>query len=129
MAKSKRMINVDFINDSSFKIKLSNKARLLYFHILTNADDEGFCNNVDELILILNSNDIIFNNCSDALISNNFENALVELVSRGFLIEFKGNHDNKVYLIRHWFVHNSIPKDRVTPSNYTKYLAKVHKNL
>ena len=124
--KTKRMLNVDFFNDSSFKIKLSNKAKLLYFYAITNADDKGFCNNIDEIVLILNANDTLFNNDgSNTLLTNNYETALDELLAKRFLFKFKGNHDNEVYLIRHWYIHNAIPKDRVSPSNYEKYLVNV----
>lgn len=124
--KTKRMLNVDFFNDSSFKIKLSNKAKLLYFYVLTSADDKGFCNNVDEIVLILNTNDAIFHNdATMELLTENYETALAELLEKGFIIKFDGNHNNSVYLVRHWYVHNTIPKDRVTPSNYEKYLANV----
>lgn len=123
MAKYKRMINCDFINASSFKIKICNRAKLLYFFMLGNADDKGFVDNGDELIEILDSNDRKFDNQSNmALLPNNYETAVVELIERGLIYKFTDKYNNSIYLIKHWYSHNVIPKDRVRDSSYEKYL-------
>ena len=44
MPIKKRLINCDYFNTSGFT-NLSNKAKLLYFYFLTNADDKGFVGN------------------------------------------------------------------------------------
>lgn len=123
MAKYKRMINCDFVNASSFKLKISNRAKLLYFFMLSNADDKGFVDNVDEQIELLDSNDRKFNNQSNmTLLPDNFETSLQELLDRGLLYKFSDKHKNSIYLIKHWYCHNNIPKDRVRDSSYEKYL-------
>lgn len=123
MAKNKRMINCGFVNASSFKIKTSNKAKLLYFYLISNADDKGFVDNVDEIIELLDSNDRKFDNENTAaLIQSNYSIALKELIDKGMLVSFSDNHDNYIYLIRHWYLHNQIPKDRIRNSAYERFL-------
>ena len=123
MAKSRRMINCDFVNASSFKLKLSNRAKLLYFYMSVKADDKGFVDNTDELIEILDSNDRKFESESSyTLLPNSFETAIHELIERGLVYSFQDNHLNNIYLVKHWYVHNLIPKDRVRNSSYEKYL-------
>lgn len=41
----------------------------------------------------------------------------------GYLYEFRDNHDNKVHLIRHWFIHNKWRKGLTT--NYGSFLKLV----
>lgn len=129
MAKYKRMINCDFVNASSFKLKISNRAKLLYFFMLTSADDKGFVDNADELIELLDSNDRKFDNESNmALLPNTFETAIAELLEKSLLYRFKDKHNNHIYLIKHWYLHNVIPKDRVRDSSYEKYLENMFVN-
>lgn len=129
MAKYKRMINCDFVNASSFKLKTSNRAKLLYFFMLSNADDKGFVDNADELIELLDSNDRKFGNESNAmLMPENFQTALDELIDKSLLYKFEDKHNNKIYLIKHWYYHNQMPKDRVRDSSYEKYLENVKVN-
>lgn len=123
MAKNKRMISCGFVNASSFKIKTSNKAKLLYFYLISNADDKGFVDNVDEIIELLDSNDRKFDNeNAAALIESNYSTALKELIDKGMIVSFADNHDNYIYLIRHWYLHNQIPKDRIRNSAYERFL-------
>lgn len=129
MAKYKRMINCDFVNASSFKLKTSNRAKLLYFFMLSNADDKGFVDNADELVELLDSNDRKFGNSSGAiLMPENFQTALDELIDKSLLYKFEDKHNNKIYLIKHWYYHNQMPKDRVRDSSYEKYLEQVKIN-
>ena len=129
MAKYKRMINCDFVNASSFKLKISNKAKLLYFFIITNSDDWGFVDNTDELVELLDSNDRKFHNeASLDLVPYNYSTALSELLEKSLLFEFEDKHHNKIYLIKHWYAHNVIPKARIRDSAYQKYLEKVEIN-
>lgn len=126
MAKSKRMINSNIVNASSFKMQYSNKAKLLYFYIMLNADDKGFCDNADELVVLLDSNDRTFHNeASLDLLEHGYKQALQELVDRHLLLVFENKYGDKVYLVRQWYMHNQIPKDRITETTYVKYLEKV----
>lgn len=123
MAKNKRMLNCGFVNASSFKIKTSNKAKLLYFYLIANADDKGFVDNVDEIIELLDSNDRKFDGRQESvLVESNYSTALKELMEKGMIISFIDNHDNAIYLIRHWYLHNQIPKDRIRNSAYERFL-------
>ena len=126
MAKSKRMFNSNIVNASSFKMKISNKAKLLYFYIMLNADDRGFCDNADEIIVLLDSNDVQFHNeASLDLVEHGYKSAIQELVEKHLLLVFQNKYEDKVYLVRQWYLHNQIPKDRVTETTYIKYLEQV----
>lgn len=124
MAKH-RLINCEFVNASSFKVNMSNRAKLLYLTMLTNADDKGFVDTTQELINSLANNDIEFDKkISLELLSNTYESALNELLDKGYIYEFKDKHNNVVHLIRHWFYHNNYKKGLWT--NYRTFFDKVH---
>ena len=75
------------------------------------ADDLGFVDTTQELINGLKENDKIFNNSvSLQLLESTYDTALEELISRGYLFEFKDKYLNKVHLIRAWFLHNKWKK-------------------
>lgn len=124
MAK-KRLLNCEFINASSFKVNLSNKAKLLYVYMFVNADDKGFVDTTNEIIESLTKNDTDFRNeINMALLNNDYPSALVELISKGLVYEFRDNHNNRIHLIRHWYFHNKMVKGLWT--NYGGLLEKVH---
>lgn len=115
-----RLINCDFFNVSGFKRNLSNKAKLLYFMFLANADDKGFVGNGLDVAENLDQCEENFDN---VLFTIKYVDALKELVDKGFIYEFTDKHNNKTYLIRHWFLHNKNQKFLTT--NYISYLIKV----
>lgn len=124
MAK-KRLLNCEFINASSFKVNLSNKAKLLYVYMFVNADDKGFVDTTNEIIESLTKNDTDFRNeINLELLENDYNSALVELISKGLIYEFRDNHNNRIHLIRHWYFHNKMVKGLWT--NYGGLLEKVH---
>lgn len=119
-----RLLNCEFVNDSAFKVDLTNKAKLLYFYMFASADDKGFVGNAQELVDTLTKNDDEHHTQGTLdLIPENFQSALEELVDRGFLYRFTNKHKNQVYLIRHWYFHNRLYDKAWT--NYVKYLKKV----
>ena len=119
-----RLINCEFINASSFKVNVSNKAKLLYLSMLLNGDDRGFVDNTQELINSLTQNEKDFNNTiSLDLLENSYNSALQELIDKGYLYEFTDNHKNKVHLIRHWFYHNKYKQGLWT--NYKTFWEQV----
>lgn len=119
-----RLINCDFLNSEAFNDKISNKAKLLYFTMFINGDDRGFVGNTNSIITTLKKNDDEFTNQVDfSLIENDYPSALLELINMGYLYEFRDNHDNKVHLIRHWFIHNKWRKGLTT--NYGSFLKLV----
>lgn len=100
---NKRLINCDFLNVSGFKLELSNKAKLLYFFFLTNADDWGFVGNAKDLAETL---DRCEENFENTLFTFSYLEATKELVDKRLVYEFVDKCKNRIYLIRHWFFHN-----------------------
>ena len=123
MAKH-RLINCEFINSGSFKVNLSNKAKLLYLLMFCNGDDRGFIDNTCDIINSLEKNDEEFTNEVDLdLLENTCKSALSMLVDKGLIYEFKDNHGNTIHLIRHWWYHNKLVKGLWT--NYFNLLERV----
>lgn len=124
MAKQ-RLINCEFVNASSFKVNVSNRAKLLYLMMITNGDDRGFVDSVQDLINALTNNEKEFDNTiSLELLENTYNSALQELLDKGYIYEFKDSHSNRVYLIRHWFYHNKYKTGLWT--NYKSFFEQVH---
>ena len=124
MAKH-RLINCEFINASSFKVGVSNKGKLLYLMMLMNGDDRGFVDTTNDLINALTTNENeLDQSVSLELLENTYNTALNELLDKGYLYEFKDNHNNRVHLVRHWFYHNKLKKGLWT--NYRNFLAQVY---
>ena len=115
-----RLINCDFFNVSGFTKNLSNKAKLLYFFFIANADDKGFVGNGLDLAESLDQCEETFEN---VLFTYKYVDALTELVNKRLVYEFSDKVGNKTYLIRHWFLHNKNQKFLTT--NYVSYLIKV----
>ena len=118
-----RLINCDFLNDSSFLNDRTNKAKLLYVFMFLNADDLGFVGNTANLIQSLTNNESANGQISLELLENDYKSALIELLTHGYLYEFKNKYGNSTYLIRHWFWHNKWKKGLKT--NYWKYKSLV----
>ena len=119
MAKH-RLVNCEFLNAGSFKVNVSNKAKLLYLSMLFAADDLGFVDTTQDLINALKTNDSNFEkNENMSLLENTYETALQDLLEKGYIYEFQDSHYNKVHLIRHWFFHNKLKKGLWT--NYGKF--------
>ena len=90
---SRRMYSKDFILTDTF-IELEHSAKVLYFYLMANADDDGFFENARTISRLCDTT----------------ANDLNALIDRGFIIKF----DSGVYVITHWKVHNSIRSDRYT---------------
>lgn len=95
----RRMFFIDLLDSDEF-MDMPLTAQALYFHLAIRADDDGFVNNPKSILRMLNAD------TSDYDI----------LLSKNFIIAF----DSGVIVIRHWNVHNSIPKDRYKPTEYSK---------
>ena len=120
-----RLINCEFLNASSFKVNVSNKAKLLYVFMLMNGDDRGFVDSTQDLVNALKTNDDNFTKTENtSLLEDTYEMALQELLEKGYIYEFKDNHSNKVHLIRHWFYHNKYKVGLWT--NYRTFFDQVH---
>lgn len=103
MAK-RRMISVDVINTDKF-IAMSMEARGLYMYLNAMADDDGF---IASPIGIMN------------MVGSKME-FLAELVNSKYVIQF----DSGICLIRHWYQHNQIKKDRYSETIYVEERAQV----
>lgn len=86
------------ITDSDSFTELTSAAQALYFHLNQGADDDGFNNQIQNAMFK-----------SHATIGN-----LNELISKKFLIKFESG----VVAIKHWRMHNTLRKDRYTPTNF-----------
>lgn len=118
-----RLINCDFINDSKFFVDLSNKAKLLYLLMFVSADDKGFVGNTKEIIKSLEENESNYVGETIDLVKHNYEDGLYELITRGFVYEFKNKYNGATHLIRHWYYHNRYYSKGWT--NYKQYLKLV----
>lgn len=90
---SRRMYSKDFILTDTF-IELEHSAKVLYFYLMANADDDGFFENARTISRLCDTT----------------ANDLNALIDNGFIIKF----DSGVYVITHWKAHNSIRSDRYT---------------
>lgn len=90
---SRRMYSKDFILTDTF-IELEHSAKVLYFYLMANADDDGFFENARTISRLCDTT----------------ANDLNALIDNGFIIKF----DSGVYVITHWKVHNLIRNDRYT---------------
>ena len=90
---SRRMYSKDFILTDTF-IELEHSAKVLYFYLMANADDDGFFENARTISRLCDTT----------------AEDLNALIDSGFIIKF----DSGVYVITHWKVHNSIRSDRYT---------------
>ena len=117
---NRRLINCDFLNHSGFKVGLSNKAKLLYFFFLANADDKGFVGNAKDLAESLDRCEEDYEN---ALFQYKYVDAIHELVEKRLIYEFLDKCGNGTYLIRHWFYHNK--QQPFLTTNYMGLLEQV----
>ena len=101
MPASKRMINHDVIVEKSF-LELSDKAKLLYFFLNMNADNEGVVSTTAVMSTI-----------------GATEKELEELIQTGYVMKAYADR----CIITHWFIHNSKPKAGCKPTEYPMDLA------
>lgn len=94
------------ITDSDAFIELSSSAQALYFHLNQGADDDGFNNQIQRAM---------FN--AHATIDD-----LKVLMLKNFIIRFESG----VIVIKHWRMHNTLRKDRYTPTNFQEELSMLN---
>ena len=85
-------------SDSFMDMPLSSQA--LYFHLNMNADDDGFVNSPKRVSRTIGAS----------------EDDLGILIAKRFIIPFESG----VVVVKHWKMHNTIQKDRYTPTVYTE---------
>ncbi len=91
------------ITDSDTFYEMSSTAQALYFHLNQAADDDGFNNQIQIAMFKAHAN----------------ADDLKILMAKKFIIRF----ENGVIVIKHWRLHNTIRKDRYTPTNFKEELA------
>ena len=95
---NKRMFNIKIVDSDAFlDMPLSTQA--LYFHLNMRADDDGFIGNPKRIQRLIG--------CSD--------DDLKLLLAKRFILAF----EDGVIVIKHWRLHNTIRKERYTPTVYT----------
>lgn len=90
------------VTDSDAFIELSSAAQALYFHLNQGADDDGFNNQIQNAMFKAHAS------IDDLKI----------LMAKNFIIRFECG----VIVIKHWRLHNTLRKDRYTPTNYQEEL-------
>lgn len=98
------MFSKKITDDDNF-IMLSSSAQALYFHLSMQADDDGFCNQVNASMFK-----------SHASVED-----LKSLLERRYIYQF----DDGVIVIKHWRMANALRKDRYTPTAFQEDFAKL----
>lgn len=98
---NKRMFSKD-VTDSDAFIEMSSAAQALYFHLNQGADDDGFNNQVQMAMMKAHAS----------------TDDLKILMAKNFVLRFECG----VIVIKHWRLHNTLRKDRYTPTNYQEEL-------
>lgn len=100
----KRMFSRKLISSDAF-LDLPLTAQGLFFHFCMRADDDGFVDSPKKIMREVKATPKDFNALKD----------------KRYILVF----DSGVILIKHWFIHNSIAKDRYVPTIYTEERSKV----
>ena len=93
------------ITDGDAFIEMSSAAQALYFHLNQGADDDGFNNQIQMAMLKAHAS----------------TDDLKILMAKNFVIRFESG----VIVIKHWRMHNTLRKDRYTPTNYQEELSQL----
>ena len=96
---TKRTFSLEFLQHPPY-LTLTDHLKALYFALMSLADDDGFLYLSDSLLRQINAK----------------KSDISRLSSQNLLHLF----DNKIAVILHWRVHNTIQKDRYTPTIYIK---------
>lgn len=94
---NRRMFSLDIVDSDAF-LDLPLTSQALYFHLGMRADDDGFINNPMRILRTIGGN------------KSDFE----MLIHKRFLLIFP----NGVVVIKHWKMHNYIPRDRYKETVY-----------
>lgn len=92
----RRMMAKSIIKSDLF-LDMPATSQNLYFHMLLDADDDGFINSPKSIMRVIGAKD----------------DDIKLLIAKRFLIPF----DSGVLVIKHWKIHNYIRNDRYTPTN------------
>lgn len=101
---NKRMFTMKIVDSDSF-LDMPLSTQCLYFHLNMRADDDGFVGNPKRICKLIGCND----------------DDLKLLLMKRFVLGF----ENGVIAIKHWRMHNTIQKDRYTPTSYSDELKQL----
>lgn len=101
---NKRMFSMKIVDSDSF-LDMPLSTQCLYFHLNMRADDDGFVGNPKRICKLIGCND----------------DDLKLLLMKRFVLGF----ENGVIVIKHWRMHNTIQKDRYTPTTYSDELKQL----
>ena len=93
------------IVDSDAFLDMPLSTQCLYFHLNMRADDDGFVGNPKRIMRMIGAND----------------DDLKILLAKRFLIIF----NDSVVVIKHWWMHNTLAKDRYHKTSYTDEKAQL----
>lgn len=93
------------ITDSDAFIEMPSTTQALYLHLNQAADDDGFNNQIQIAMMKAHAS----------------VDDLKLLMLKNFIIRF----ENGVIVIKHWRMHNTLRKDRYTPTNFQEELAQL----
>ncbi|MBR2474816.1 MAG: DNA replication protein [Clostridia bacterium] len=100
----RRMFNKK-ISDSDAFTEMPAAAQALYFHLNQGADDDGFNNQIQNAMFKAHAS----------------VDDLKLLLIKNFIIRFESG----VIVIKHWRMHNTLRKDRYTPTNFQEELMQL----
>lgn len=108
MAK-RRMFSLDIVDSDAF-LDMPLSAQGLYYQLCMRADDEGFINNSKKIQRMIGAS----------------EQDLKDLINNRFILSFNSG----VVVIKHWYIHNFVPKDRFKATLYQeeKALLRIKEN-
>lgn len=101
----KRMFSKKLIDSDAF-LDMPISAQGLFFHLCMRADDDGF----------VDAPKRIARECQAS------SEDLQVLIDRRYVLTFP---DSNVIVIKHWRLHNTIPKDRYKPTLYTEEKSQI----
>ena len=94
---TKRMLSMKIVDSDAF-LEMPLSTQCLYFHLNMRADDDGFVGNSKKIMRMIGAN----------------EDDLKILLAKRFLIPF----EDSVVVIKHWWIHNTLAKDRYSETTY-----------
>lgn len=95
----RRMLCTDITRSDAF-LEMPQSARLLYYDLVQEGDDEGFVDNPKSIMRLTGAR----------------EDDMRVLLAKKFVI--LPDEEKGVVVIKHWFIHNYIRKDRMVETNY-----------
>ena len=102
------MFSLKIVDTDAFT-EMPNEAQLLYFRLCLAADDDGFVANPRR---VMRSYGIA-------------EDSMKILIAKKFVLVLKRD-ETAILLIKHWRMHNTIQRDRYTPSTYHDLLRYIY---